>query len=281
VILRRTQVAQRSGSHHMNVFRVRTILELDPADGPVSRSTNAKGPCADSVNWADWPLLANSQDAGDDWTYPEGVGNELMADEWIMLQTHYVNATTQTTPGGGRVDINFYVMPRSEMVHQMGTLFATKQSIRICLSNPEPKFSGTCQFNSPEPTTIVGANGHFHSRGDEFGMYAWDGVTAQTPPEAERFYTSLEWADPPMDHSPDLMVSVPPGGGIWYTCSYKWREPPIDVGCAGLDALDKQLNGTPDDQLDCCYTFGNTVESAEHCNVFAYYYPKQDDVNCF
>jgi hypothetical protein len=281
VILRRTQMAQRDGSHHMNIFRVRTILALSPDDGPISRSKNTVGPCADSVNWADWPLLANSQEGDVDWTFPEGVGNELMADEWIMLQTHYVNANTQKTPGLGRVDANLWVMPRSELVHQMGTLFATKQSIRICVSNPKPKFSGTCQFNSDVPTTIVGANGHFHSRGKEFGMYAWDGMSATTPPESARFYTSLSWDDPPMAHSPELLVDVPANGGIWYTCEYEWYEPPIETGCAGLDQLDKELFNTPDDQLDCCYTFGNTVESAEHCNVFAYYYPKQDDVNCF
>ena len=32
---------------------------------------------------------------------------------------------------------------------------------------------------------------------------------------------------------------------------------------------------------DCCYTFGPTVETSEHCNVFLYYYPKTQDINCF
>jgi hypothetical protein len=266
----------------MNIFRVRTILELDPANGPIQRSLNGQSACSISVNWADWPLIANSQNDGTfDWTYPEGVGNELLPDEWIMLQTHSVNATTQSTPGGGRVDVNLWMMPRAELRLQMGTLFATKQSIRICRSNPTPRFAGTCQFNSPEPITIIGANGHFHSRGREFGMYAWDGVSAMQPEESERFYSSEQWDDPPMARSPELEAAVPANGGVWYTCSYRWREPPASVGCAGLDALDKQLFGTPDEALDCCYTFGNTVDRAEHCNVFAYYYPKRDDVNCF
>jgi hypothetical protein len=30
----------------------------------------------------------------------------------------------------------------------------------------------------------------------------------------------------------------------------------------------------------CCYQFGPTVEANEHCNIFAYYYPKQDDYSC-
>jgi hypothetical protein len=171
-------------------------------------------------------------------------------------------------------------MPESELEHRMGTLFATKQSIRICQSNPKPKFSGSCQFKSPEVAHIIGANGHFHSRGREFGMYVWDGVTPSTPPESSRFYESQVWDEPPMKRWPDLDAVTPAMGGVWYTCSYEWRPPPPNIGCEGLNQLDKELFGTPDEALDCCYTFGNTVDRAEHCNNFVYYYPKQDDVYC-
>lgn len=282
LILHRTQIAYTAGSHHMNIFRVRTILDLDPANGAVQRSQNGKEACSKSVNWADWPLIANNQNEGSfDWVYPDGVGNELQPDEWIMLQTHYVNATTQKTQGDAHVDVNLWMMPKSELKYPMGTLFATKQSIRVCQSNPTPKFSGTCQFNSPAGVHVIGANGHFHSRGKEFDMYAWDGTSVGQPPESARFYQSLAWDEPPMSRWPELDSDVPPSGGIWYSCAFQWVPPPENIGCAGLNELDKELFGTPDDQLDCCYTFGNTVDRAEHCNVFAYYYPKTDDVVCF
>lgn len=282
IILHRTQIAYKAGSHHMNLFRVRSIAALDPKNGAVQKSVDGASPCSDSVNWKDWPLIANSQNDGSfDWTYPEGVGNELMPDEWVMLQTHYVNAATQKTPEKGHVEVNLWAMPKSELVSPMGTLFATKQSIRVCQHNPTPKFNGTCQFNSDKPVQIIGANGHFHSRGKEFDMFAWDGKTAETPPAASQFYQSLAWNDPPMKRSPELDVPITPSGGIWYSCTFEWQAPPPSIGCKGLDALDKKLFNTPDDQLDCCYTFGNTVDRAEHCNVFAYYYPKADDVNCF
>jgi hypothetical protein len=282
MILHRTQIAYQPGSHHMNIFRVRTILDLDPANGAIQRSLNGQAACSNTVNWFDWPLVANSQNDGYfDWTYPEGVGNELMPDEWLMLQTHYVNTSTQRTDDGGHVDVNLWTMPREEMTHQLGTLFATLQSIRICRSNPTPRFSSACGFSNEAPVQIIGANGHFHARGKRFEMYTWDGLTPETPPAADRFYWSDAWDEPPMARWPDLDATLPPHGGVWYSCSYEWREPPPDVGCAGLDALDKELFDTPDDKLDCCYTFGNTVSSAEHCNVFAYYYPKQSDVICY
>ncbi len=285
LILHRTEVAYKPGSHHMNIFRVRTIKELDPAKGSPQvayNGTSGDVACSKSVNWSDWPLIANDQQPGYfNWEYPAGVGNELMPDETLMLQSHYVNASTQATPDGAHVDVNLWLMKPSELVYPMGTLFATKQSIRICQHNPTPKFSGTCQVNSSTPVHIIGANGHFHSRGRQFDMYTWDGKTASTPPATDRFYQSLVWDEPPMKRYPDLDAVPPALGGLWYTCSYQWVPPPPSVGCAGLNALDKQLFNTPDAALDCCYTFGNTVDRAEHCNNFVYYYPKADNVVCF
>jgi hypothetical protein len=286
VNLHRVQVVQLSGTHHMNVFRVRTIAGLDPKNGAIQKASNGTGECFKSSNWADWPLVANTQQGGQiDWTFPDGVVNELNdaanPDEWLMLQTHYVNATTQSTPDAlGSVTVNFFTLPAEQVTAKMGTVFATKQSIRVCEKNPTPTFSGTCQFNSTQPVHVIGANGHFHSRGKEFDIFAWDGKSTSTPDVSQRFYQSLRWDDPPMAHSPTLDLQVPAQGGIWYTCAYEWVPPTDAVGCAGVNAYDQTKYMTPADQLDCCYTFGPIVEKSEHCNAFVYYYPKQDDVNC-
>jgi hypothetical protein len=272
----RVQISQRKGSHHMNVFRVRSIVGLDPANGAVQEGSNGVGECFKSANWADWPLVANSQlDGQQDWTYPDGVGNQFQPDEWLMLQTHYVNANSQGTPSGeGEVHVNFWTMPKEDVKAELGTLFATKQSIRVCASNPSPSFDGTCQFGSDKPVQIIGANGHFHSRGKQFDMYSWDGKSVDTPPESDHFYKSTAWDEPPMLISPELDRAVPAGGGVWFTCSYEWQMPDPSVGCDGLNAIDKE--GAD----DCCYTFGPKVEQNEHCNIFVYYYPKADDIFC-
>jgi hypothetical protein len=279
--LHRVQVAQRPGTHHMNLFRVRTVLKLGPEGGRVQRSTSGTGECSKSGNWSDWPLIANSQDTQLDWTYPEGVGNILQPDEWIMLQSHYVNAFTQKTPGMGRVRVNLWSMPAAEVRAELGTMFATKQSIRVCQSNPTPVFQGTCQFNSSTPVHIIGANGHFHSRGVTFDMHTWDGKSTSPPTRTTRFYRSNQWDSPPMAHSPELDVLAPAQGGIWYTCAYGWVSPHPSIGCQGVNADDRDRNMTPEAHLDCCYTFGPRVEMNEHCNAFVYYYPKQDNINCF
>ena len=286
VNLHHIQAAQRAGSHHMNIFRVKTIVKLDPAAGAVQKGTNGVGECFKSPNWADWPLVANSQrDGSIDWVYPDGVANTFQPDEWLMLQTHYVNAGTQKTPDNiGRVRVNFFTIPAEQVKYQLGTLFATKQSIRVCQGNPTPTYEGGCQINSDVPVHIIGANGHFHSRGKQFEMYSWDGTTKTTPAVDKKFYTSSAWAEPPMitsASSPALNLDVAPKAGIWYTCNYEWSAPPAPTTCADVNAYDKMKYMTPDSSLDCCYTFGPIVDKNEHCNAFVYYYPKADNVTCF
>ena len=109
------------------------------------------------------------------------VANELDPSETLMLQTHYVNAQTQGTPDGvGQVGINLWTIDPGQVTAQLGTVFATNQNIRVCQHNPTPTYSASCQFNSPQPVTVVGANGHFHSRGKEFDIFAWDGTSTTT-----------------------------------------------------------------------------------------------------
>ena len=119
-----------------------------------------------------------------DWTFPDGVANVFQPDEYLMLQTHFVNANTQMTPADGKVTVDFWTMADSDVKNELGTIFATKQSIRICESNPTPTFSGSCNINSASPVQIIGANGHFHSRGKAFDIFTWDGTSTTTPPDS-------------------------------------------------------------------------------------------------
>jgi hypothetical protein len=268
----RFKIGQRTGSHHMNIFRVNTLLNLRGEPGDVVRG----GECRISTNWSDWPLVVNSQESSTenpfvDWQLPDGVAQRFRPGELIMVQSHYVNGDLQPTPNGGEVRINFYKSDLTNPI-EMGSLFATQQSIRICRSGPQIQtFDGACSFPRGSEVHVAAANGHFHGRGTRFDIYSWDGQSLDHPTEDELFYTSTAWDEPPM--SLDLDVVVPDGGGIWWTCQYEWREPPS--GCDYVDEHD------PQHADDCCYTFGNSAEGSEHCNVFLYYWPKvETDVFC-
>lgn len=281
----RVRMATSIGSHHLNIFRVRTIVGMGPSDGhPIligpypgtviyGHDDYQHSPCWASANWADWPLVANTQSPlaqgpYTDWQLPSQVALRFSPGEWLMVQPHYVNASVQPTPSGARVGINFYRSHDAAPV-ELGTMFATQQNIRICRNRPRPTFSGACRM--PSAVTVTAANGHFHSRGREFSMFVWDGQDTTQPPDSARFYDSLAWDNPPMATGIDR--AVPAGGGVWWDCSYEWTEPAS--GCTAVDAKDPEHEG------DCCYVFGGNTDVGEHCNAFVYYYPKlTTDVFC-
>ena len=257
VMVNRITLGQNQGTHHMNVFRVKTIQKLSGKHGDVVKG----GECWNSGNWADWPLVTNSQSDGnvEDWYLPERVALKFEPGEVLMLQTHYVNATTQKTPTRGKVVVNFYGAEPSQVDHEMGTLFATNQNIRICPGDKKKTFEATCKIAQAGPVTVSAANGHFHSRGDRFAMNRWDSINGK----GEQFYESLAWDEPVF--TKDLNVPIAQDGGISWTCEFS--------------ALASEC-GDPND--DCCFTFGGFVEYQEHCNAFAYYWPKgATDKNCF
>ncbi len=262
VYINRIVATQNPGSHHLNIFRVKSIVKLDgqPGDEVID------GECFNSKagNWADWPLVTNLQNSTpgnnlNDWTLPEGVAHKFMPGEKLMMQIHYVNATTQKTPGKGKGLVNFYQVDASSVTKgELGTVFATNQSIRVCPGDSDRMYEASCTF-ARAPVTIIGANGHFHSRGSKFEIAPYD---RSTDAVGDVFYTSTTWDDPPLLQK--LNIEIPQNGGIDWRCHYTM---------AATDCGDKSDR--------CCATFGGKVETQEHCNAFVYYYPKQQDANCF
>jgi hypothetical protein len=252
------EIAQTTGSHHMNIFRVTgAATNLKPnADG----SPVVNGECFVSSNWSQWPLVVNSQqDDTTDWKLPDGVGARFKAGDLIMLQTHYVNATTQRTPATAKVLVNFD-FPKTTPTNELSTLFATNQNIRVCPGESDKSFTKTCQFKA-QGVHVIAANGHFHSRGTLFQMMPVDaqGVAGDV------FYTSTVWDDPPMTRNID--VKLPDNGGVEWKCTF---------------AAPTGSCGNPMDS--CCFTFGGHVDTQEHCNAFVYYWGATltaQDIACF
>lgn len=276
IYVSRIVLAQNEGSHHLNVFRVKTVVGLDGKDGDVVDG----GECWKSANWADWPLVANSQDSIPgkntvDWTLPEGVAHKFMPGEKLMLQSHYVNASTQVTPGRARAFVNFWKWKGSGTPVELGTVFATNQNIRVCPGDAGKRFETTCRFAKSRPVTITAANGHFHSRGAQFQMSAVDGANN---PVGDTFYTSTTWDDPPFLRG--LNVAVPSLGGVGWSCAFNYERPA--KACADSKGNCLPYDGVcPDAASTCCISFGGKVEVQEHCNAFVYYYPKDENASCF
>ena len=234
------QIRFLPGSHHMNLFQTdKDVPDHDEDCFAAMPFTNEKNP--DGVD-----LVIGSQSAEMDWTLPPGVAFKLKAHRQLVLQTHYVNAATQKTPSGhGKVLINFVTEPDpSKITAHMGTMFANNVNIHIP-PHESRSFSTTCGLS--KPVKVVALTGHFHSRGKIFSVnLAPDGAD----PTAE-IYRSRAWDEPPFKVL-DQPIDIPAGGGLYYTCEFQ-NSSDLDI------------------------KFGPHVETEEHCNLFAYFYPWDDD----
>jgi hypothetical protein len=294
----RIQVVQNTGSHHMNIFRVQgdeNALSKGADDGTVVAGADGQGECFNSADWSAWPLVINSQqssNAGDsgevDWTMPMSPRGQVVQKfepgELLMVQTHYVNATTQTSAlGRGEVLANFYDADKGTMGPVLTTIFASHPSIEI---RPDieglQSFDVACNFDHPD-ATIVGANSHFHSRGKDFTI----STGTESGDVDETFYDNKAWDEPKMAFG--LGVSLKKGDPLLYTCSYEYpvadaKGVPCSTTCedvdtktpsCGLGAQCENFMFTPHCGNSFC--FGPIVETMEHCNAFIYLYADEPD----
>jgi hypothetical protein len=95
----------------------------------------------------------------------------------------------------------------------------------------------------PKETTLVALTGHFHSRGKAFSVNLKPDAATAT----DEVYRSRDWDEPPFTVL-DNPMTIPAGGGLQYTCDFQ------------------NISNT-------AVKFGPHVETDEHCNLFAYYYP--------
>lgn len=235
----RFEIKYLPGSHHMNLFQ--TDKEVPDHD----EDCFAKMPFTSPENPHGVDLVVGSQSENLDWTLPPGVAFKLKAHRQMVLQTHYVNAATQHTPSGtGQVKINLVAEPDpSKITAHLGTMFANNVNIHIP-PRQERSFSTTCGL--PSAVKLVALTGHFHSRGKVFSVnLAPDGANP-----TEEIYRSRAWDEPPFQVLAQPR-DIPAGGGLFYTCDFQNRS-------------------------DLDIKFGPRVDTDEHCNLFAYFYPWEE-----
>jgi hypothetical protein len=235
----RFQIRYLVGSHHMNLFQ--TDKDVPDHD----EDCFEKMPFTSPENPHGVDLIVGSQSTDLDWTLPEGVAFKLKAHRQLVLQTHYVNAGTQQTPSGmGQVKINLVTEPdKSKVKAHLGTMFANNVNIHIP-PRESRSFSTTCGL--PSAVKVVALTGHFHSRGKVFSV----NVAPNGADPTDEIYRSRAWDEPPFKVL-DKPLDLPAGGGLYYTCDFQ-NKSDLDI------------------------KFGPRVDTDEHCNLFAYFYPWEE-----
>ncbi|MEB3298298.1 MAG: hypothetical protein VKO21_02280 [Candidatus Sericytochromatia bacterium] len=228
VAVTRIEFAMREGSHHCNLFKT------------AEATTDHFEDTFDQVPFTSYDLFAGNQSPRGEWVLPKGTAIFLEPRQQLVLQTHYVNASTQVTPEKGEVKVNLWFAPADAPLDRMGTLFANNRRLVV---PPRSQTSFTQWFVFRRDVHVAAMTGHFHSRGRRFSVSRWDGVRA-----GDLLYESLAWAEPPFISYPDPGIPIASGSGVSFTADY--------------------VNNS-----DITVTFGGKVETQEHANLFLYFWP--------
>jgi hypothetical protein len=230
----RIQIAYPPGSHHCNVFKTDRSFPDHVED------------TFDAVPYDLFDMFVASQSGTLDWSMPTGVALKLAANQQLIVQTHFVNANTQKTPGGqGEVKLNLYFAKPATVTRTLGMLFAINKNLDIAphKTTEARKTIDLARSGFNADVKVIAMTGHFHSRGKTFEVDRTDG--SGNP--AEMLYRSNNWDEPPFKRFDDP-ITLKAGEKLLYTSTF--------------------VNDT-----DMVIKFGPHVENQEHSNFFMYFYP--------
>lgn len=195
-----------TGSHHLLLFK--TELTAIPAGLDGVRDCYETGSGANLMSYVRG-VVYGAQEATGQTTYPSGVGLPVKAEDVLLLQTHYLNASS--SPLEARVKLQLDLGKAENIRVNAGVLFFYNPFIHVPATSMA-KSSMRCRLR--QGVTVLGAVSHYHKRGTSYGAYldAPDGTPATSP-----FYTSTDWEHPRPMNTP---VTVPEGARIRFECTY-------------------------------------------------------------
>jgi hypothetical protein len=220
------------GTHHMHVY----YGDEQHADGMES--------CFNAVDFDKWHLLVGEQKPTLDWTLPPGIAFHLKAHQQLLIQVHFVNASTlQTANNQASGTIHFDMRRTADVRSYMGSIFGQQRDIDI---KPNSTYSvdGICKL--PHALSMGALAGHYHFKGKDFtaSRMAPMAASAEAP-----FYVTDNFAEPKFEiYGEDNPLRFSEGERILWHCDY--------------------FNNTEQEVL-----FGPRELTQEHCNMFAFYYP--------
>ncbi|MDP1678015.1 MAG: hypothetical protein Q8L88_14245 [Bacteroidota bacterium] len=235
IYISKIQFAYNTGSHHCNVFKADSLTKQEGTFDETFLS----------IDYSKWDMFAASQQSDFVWQLPTGVAIKLKARQQIAIQTHYVNGGSQLTPNArGKVLINFWTIPKSEVTNTAGLIFSSNNRIDL-----PPHDSLRVQKLVVIPwdripaksINILAMTGHFHSRGKDF----WAEHRENNHTE---IYRNISWDEP--------KIKIFSGNGYILPANHR------------LDFFTKYYNSGND-----TIRMGPHVINQEHSNLFLFYYP--------
>jgi hypothetical protein len=208
------------GSHHVLLYRTgHTSIPTTTRGGKaIVVDANGAFDCAEGAA-ADWDVTgvvagAQSSKAKNAGMFPPGVAAKLAPGTVLVINTHYLNATSQPLVAEAR--LNLYTLPDKDVVQEGGFLFFYNPFIRVPARSSA---SSRMRCTLPQDITLVSGQSHMHRRGVSYTA----SVVEPSNGALTQIYESHDWEEVPLaEWLPGMPLRA--GQSIDYTCHFQNPE---------------------------------------------------------
>jgi len=204
VAVYRFEAHMRPGSHHFNFYYI------PPG---VATPTQGLGDCNEKLRI----FLAGSQWQDLDETLPNGMAIKIPRNSWVVLESHFVNATNMEGTGG--VDVTLHTIDPQNVVNWVGVYFNVMNGIHVPAAS-SAVLAGRCPAYSD--TNVFLLTSHMHHFGQQFDINLFDG-NGVTP-----LYTSTDWEHPKILDLSSQQIAIAAGQGFEWKCHY-YNDRAVDL----------------------------------------------------
>lgn len=212
------EVRYTPGSHHVLLYL--TPYKSVPTKDERGRDRDTSGlmECPEGAT-ADWQVSgvvagAQKRDGGTMVSYPPDTAFKVPAGAVLLMNTHYLNASTQPLETETRV--NVHTIPDSQLKQEGGLLFFYNPFIHI---DGHTKASARMRCDITHDIKLTNVQSHMHKRGIGYESYVVaPQTTAMTP-----LYSNVEWENVPVMRF-DPALDIRAGSKLDYRCDYKNDE---------------------------------------------------------
>ncbi|MFI5299440.1 MAG: hypothetical protein ACHREM_15215 [Polyangiales bacterium] len=228
-----------AGSHHYLVYRT-DLTDIPAGDDTPFDCAEGGGIMQHAGGYA-----FGGQVPDETVDFPSGVALPLNGGEVVILQVHYIDATS--TPIDASIHVRINTMDASQVVHRAGAMRMYDPFVYV-----PPNTSATAQMRctTKHDMTVFAAAPHMHARGV---MHTTWLDLAGAAPSTSALLTDADW-EHPTNYAGTL--AVPQGSSFHFRCDYQ----------------------NPNNQT---YYQGQSANTNEMCMLTALFYPDNPDDNGF
>ena len=217
--VRHEQVRFSPGSHHVLLYRTpyREIPTEDLNGVPMDGTKIHDCTQGASALWELNGVVAGSQSFDGDslvGELPEGVAMTIEPGTVLVMNTHYLNASSDPVEAEAR--INLHTIAKEEVEIEAGVLFFYNPFIHVPANS-----TATARMRCPvsQDISIVALQSHMHRRGVDFVA----ALTDQSGARLQEIYTNTNWEGVPVKRfEPALEIAA--GQALDYRCTYENAE---------------------------------------------------------